>query len=30
VSLFTLSTSGPDYNLDVERDWTAWRDEQNS
>jgi alkanesulfonate monooxygenase SsuD/methylene tetrahydromethanopterin reductase-like flavin-dependent oxidoreductase (luciferase family) len=30
VSLFTLSTSGPDYNLDVARDWITWRDEQNS
>jgi probable F420-dependent oxidoreductase len=30
VTLFTVSTSGPDYDLDVARDWIAWRDEQNS
>lgn len=28
VSLFTTSTSGPDYNLDTARQWIAWRDEQ--
>jgi probable F420-dependent oxidoreductase len=29
VTLFTVSTSGPDYDLDVVRAWIAWRDEQN-
>jgi probable F420-dependent oxidoreductase len=27
--LFTVSISGPDYNLAPVRDWLAWRDEQN-
>jgi probable F420-dependent oxidoreductase len=27
--LFTLSTSGPDHDLGLLRDWIAWRDEQN-
>jgi len=30
VSLFTVSTSGPDYDLDTIRRWIAWRDEQNA
>ncbi|GAB3408164.1 LLM class oxidoreductase [Flindersiella endophytica] len=30
VSLFTISTSGPDYDLAPARDWLAWRDEQNA
>jgi probable F420-dependent oxidoreductase len=30
VSLFTLSTSGPDYDLSAVTDWLAWRDEQNA
>ncbi|TCC46267.1 LLM class F420-dependent oxidoreductase [Kribbella pittospori] len=30
VTLFTVSTSGPDYNLDTIRQWIAWRNEQNS
>jgi probable F420-dependent oxidoreductase len=30
VSLFTLTTSGPDYNLDTIRQWIAWRNEQNA
>ncbi|WUU23357.1 LLM class F420-dependent oxidoreductase [Kribbella sp. NBC_00662] len=30
VSLFTTSTSGPDYDLDTARQWIAWRDEQNA
>jgi probable F420-dependent oxidoreductase len=30
VSLFTISTSGPDYDLDTVRRWIAWRDEQNA
>ncbi|MDX6264722.1 MAG: hypothetical protein QOH84_6410 [Kribbellaceae bacterium] len=27
--LFTVSTSGPDYDLGLLRDWVAWRDEVN-
>jgi alkanesulfonate monooxygenase SsuD/methylene tetrahydromethanopterin reductase-like flavin-dependent oxidoreductase (luciferase family) len=27
--LFTISTSGPDYDLGLVRDWVAWRDEVN-
>jgi hypothetical protein len=30
ASLFTISTSGPDYDLDIARQWIAWRDEQNA
>jgi alkanesulfonate monooxygenase SsuD/methylene tetrahydromethanopterin reductase-like flavin-dependent oxidoreductase (luciferase family) len=30
VSLFTLTTGGPDYDLSVARDWIAWRDEQTA
>jgi probable F420-dependent oxidoreductase len=29
VTLFTLGLSGPDFNLDLARDWIAWRDAQN-
>ncbi|TCO50108.1 putative F420-dependent oxidoreductase [Kribbella antiqua] len=29
ATLFTLSTSGPDYNLDTARQWITWRDSQN-
>jgi probable F420-dependent oxidoreductase len=29
VSLFTVSTGGPDYPLDVVRKWVAWRDSVN-
>lgn len=29
VTLFTLGLSGPDFNLDLARDWLAWRDAQN-
>jgi probable F420-dependent oxidoreductase len=28
--LFTVSISGPDYNLGKVRDWIAWRDDKNS
>lgn len=30
VSLFTLSTGGPDYDMDGFEKWIAWRDEVNS
>jgi probable F420-dependent oxidoreductase len=30
VTLFTLGISGPDYPLDVVRDWIRWRDERNA
>jgi probable F420-dependent oxidoreductase len=30
VSLFTVESSGPDYDLSRLRDWIAWRDVQNS
>ncbi len=30
VTLFTLGISGPDYPLDVVREWLVWRDEQNA
>ncbi|WP_238163563.1 LLM class F420-dependent oxidoreductase [Kribbella capetownensis] len=30
VSLFTISTSGPEYDLDTVRRWISWRDEQNA
>jgi hypothetical protein len=30
VSLFTVGTSGPDYDLSELSDWIAWRDAQNS
>ncbi len=29
VTLFTLGLSGPDFNLDLARDWLAWRDAQS-
>ncbi|MGW5192965.1 LLM class F420-dependent oxidoreductase [Kribbella sp. NPDC004138] len=29
VSLFTISTSGPDYDLDTIHRWITWRNEQN-
>ncbi len=29
VTLFTLGLSGPDFNLDLARDWLTWRDAQN-
>ena len=30
VTLFTIGISGPDYPLDVVREWLVWRDEQNA
>lgn len=30
VTLFTIGISGPDYPLDVVREWLAWRDAQNA
>jgi len=30
VTLFTIGISGPDYPLDVVREWLAWRDTQNA
>ena len=30
VSLFTVSSGGPGFDLDRLRDWIAWRDEQNA
>jgi probable F420-dependent oxidoreductase len=30
VTMFTIGTSGPDYDLAVVRDWLSWRDEQNA
>jgi probable F420-dependent oxidoreductase len=30
IRLFTVSVSGPDYDLARVRDWVAWRDEMNS
>ncbi|WP_298989330.1 LLM class F420-dependent oxidoreductase [uncultured Pseudokineococcus sp.] len=30
VTLFTVSTGGPDYDLGPLRDWLAWRDERNA
>ncbi|MFD5247049.1 LLM class F420-dependent oxidoreductase [Amycolatopsis sp. NPDC058340] len=30
VSLFTVATGGPDYNLDKLRSWIQWRDKQQS
>ena len=30
VTLFTLGIFGPDYPLDVVREWLVWRDEQNA
>ncbi len=29
VTLFTVGISGPDYDLDIVKDWLAWRDAQN-
>ncbi len=29
ATLFTISTSGPDYDLDLVKRWVAWRDEEN-
>ena len=29
ITLFTVLTSGPDFDLDEVRRWIAWRDEQN-
>ena len=30
VTLFTIGISGPDYPLDVVREWLVWRDQQNA
>jgi probable F420-dependent oxidoreductase len=30
VTLFTVGISGPDYDLDIVREWLAWRDQQNA
>ena len=30
VTLFTIGISGPDYPLDIVREWLAWRDQQNA
>jgi hypothetical protein len=30
VSLFTVESSGPDYDLSGLSDWIAWRDGQNT
>lgn len=30
IGLFTISTSGPAYDLGLVRDWVAWRDERNA
>lgn len=30
ATLFTIGTSGPDYDLDLVRQWVAWRDEHNA
>jgi hypothetical protein len=28
--MFTLETTGPDYDLEKVRDWLAWRDQHNA
>ena len=30
VTLFTIGISGPDYPLDIVREWLVWRDQQNA
>ncbi len=30
VTLFTLGINGPDYDLDIVKQWLTWRDEQNA
>ena len=30
VTMFTLETTGPDYDLEKVRDWLAWRDQHNT